>query len=106
MGAWQPACTRCSKRIVPGTGLQLAGRAVHVRCLARGAVLESIERQDEAVRARARARAAVARARELLERSAQQQRACPICAQPLAGRAGGLLFHGERLVHARCWTAP
>ena len=39
-----PTCVRCSKPVRPGTAAQYAGRAVHMRCLARDTAL-SVEEE-------------------------------------------------------------
>jgi hypothetical protein len=99
----RPICARCSKPILPATSTRIAGRLLHIRCLARETQLESIEEEDRARRAREGAVAVRRRAWDLVEESRRLQRAtCPACARPLAD-GGGLLFQSERLVHALCW---
>jgi hypothetical protein len=99
----RPICARCTKPILPGTSSRVAGRLFHIRCLARETQLESIEQEDRARRARERAADLTRRAWDLVEQGRRAQRArCPECDRPLAD-GGGLLFQGERLVHALCW---
>jgi hypothetical protein len=50
-----------------------------------------------------RARAAQARVAELIDIIRRQQTMCPTCGQPLA-TSRGVLFQGDKLVHAACWS--
>jgi hypothetical protein len=97
-------CTRCSKPITPGTASQVAGRAVHLRCLVREAELKSIAQQDRAGREVRRAQAAQARAAELIDKVRRWQTTCSACGQPLA-TSRGVLFQDDQLVHAACWRS-
>jgi hypothetical protein len=99
-----PVCLRCSKPVTPGTAAQIAGRAVHMRCLAWGTQLDAVEQQDRAGRDTRRAQAAIARAELLLDRAREYQTTCPVCGLRLAS-SRGVLFQGDHLVHAACWRA-
>jgi hypothetical protein len=102
MDAPDPTCPRCSKPIVPGTASQWAGHPIHMRCGARATHLQVLESRESA--AAARARVVEARSRPTaLAQVARLIRACSICSRPLA-TGGGLLFQGDMLVHAACWT--
>jgi hypothetical protein len=59
MDSPDPICLRCSKPVTPGTGAQLYGRPVHMRCLARDTQLDAIEQQDRASRETESAAAAI-----------------------------------------------
>jgi hypothetical protein len=100
-----PTCIRCSKPVTPGTAAQYAGRPVHMRCLARHTALASIEQQDRSAEARRRAAAATSRAAELVNTVRRSQTHCPVCREPF-GMSRGVLFQGDKLVHAACWRAP
>jgi hypothetical protein len=95
-------CVRCSKPITRVTAAQIAGRPVHMRCLARATQLDSIEQQDRAQLEVMRAKAAQARAAELIDKIRQLQTICPACGERL-GTSRGVLFQGDWLVHAACW---
>src|SRR5262245_10629131 len=97
-------CTRCSKPITPGTAAQIAGRPIHMRCLAREVQMEVIERRDAVRLERLRAQAAKARAEELFDKVRQAQTTCPVCGERLV-TSRGVLFQGDWLVHADCWRA-
>jgi hypothetical protein len=97
-----PVCLRCSKPVTPRTAAQIAGRAIHMRCLARETQLQSIEQQDRAQLEVMRAKAAQARAAELIDKIRQLQTICPACGERL-GTSRGVLFQGDWLVHAACW---
>jgi hypothetical protein len=84
-----PVCLRCSKPVTPGTAAQIAGRAVHMRCLAWGTQLDAVEQQDRAGRDTRRAQAAIARAELLLDRAREYQTTCPVC---------GLLVSGNPII--------
>jgi hypothetical protein len=90
-------CPRCSKSIRPGAGKRLpTGETVHVRCLARNSQTEA-----QAVRKDA---ADVAQPSRSLTNQATRLRACAVCGRRL-NTGGGLLFQGDRLVHALCWDS-
>jgi len=89
-------CPRCSRSIRPGAGKRLpTGETVHVRCLARNSQAEV-----QAVRKDA---ADVAQESRSLTDKAARLRGCAVCGRRL-NRGGGLLFQGDRLVHALCWN--
>src|SRR5262245_24207294 len=92
-------CTRCSKPILPGTASQMAGRPVHMRCLAREMTLETLEQRERVQLDRMRARAARERADELFEWVRRGQPLCSACELPL-NTSRGVLFQGDQLVHA------
>lgn len=97
-------CVRCSKPITPGTASQVAGRPVHMRCLARDTQLDAIAQQDRAAFQKLRAHAAMVRAEELMDAIRRSQTTCPACGECL-GTSRGVLFQGDQLVHAACWRA-
>ena len=97
-----PICPRCSKPILPGSSAQIAGRAVHMRCVARATQLNAIEQQDRARREAERASEAIIYARELVNTARRRTTRCPACGQPFTS-SGGVLFQGDELVHAACW---
>jgi hypothetical protein len=97
-------CVRCSKPITPGTASQLAGRAVHLRCLAQVTKLDAVEPQDGSGLELMRAHAAAVRAEEIMDMIRRFQTTCPVCGEPL-GTSRGVLFQGDQLVHAVCWRA-
>src|SRR5688572_13284117 len=98
-----PTCVRCSKPITRGTSSQIAGRPIHMRCLARATQLESIEQQDRASVERLRTQAAMVRAEELMD-AVRVSQTCAVCGERL-GTSRGVLFQGDSLVHAACWRA-
>lgn len=100
-----PTCARCSKPVTAGTASQYGGRAIHMRCLARDTQLAAIEQQDRAAEARHRATEAMARANELVNTVRRSQTHCPVCREPFA-MSRGVLFQGDKLVHAACWQPP
>jgi hypothetical protein len=104
MDAPDPICPRCSKPIVRGNASQFAGRPVHMRCLASQTRLAALEQQVRAREARLRALAVTERVRALIDGLRDRQTRCPVCQAPLAER-DGLLFQGDKLVHADCWRA-
>jgi hypothetical protein len=99
-----PACVRCSKPIAPGTGSQISGRPIHMRCMAGDTRLKAIEHQDRASREVARATAAIDEANTLVNPVRRKQTHCAACREPF-GMSRGLLFQGDRLVHGACWRA-
>jgi hypothetical protein len=76
-----------------------------MRCLARDTALASIEHQDRAAEVRRRSAAATSRAVELVNTVRRSQTHCPVCGEPF-GMSRGVLFQGDKLVHAACWRAP
>src|SRR5262249_39632884 len=89
-------CPRCSKSIRPGFGMRLTtGETIHVRCLARNSKKRPVGRQAEA-QAVGEERAQPSRS---LTDQAARLRACAVCGRSL-NTGGGLLFQGDRLVHA------
>jgi len=78
------------------------GRLIHRRCLARAAMLEATEAQDRARRLAARAQGLVDRAQQAV-REGRRLTTCAACGRPLSS-GGGLLFDGDDLVHAACWS--
>jgi hypothetical protein len=98
------ACVRCGKPIRPGTMSQIAGRPVHIYCLARDLQAQARDLQQASSQARVRSAATVETAAGLVAR-ARAVRDCPVCGRSLA-QGGGVLFQGDRLVHAVCWQAP
>jgi CheY-like chemotaxis protein len=97
----EPICPRCSKGITPGTASKLAGRPVHVRCLARATQLKSIELHDTARQVQDRARRLTDHAAALVAEARAFPRGCPICGNPLS-LGGSLLLQGNDVVHATC----
>ena len=97
-------CSRCSNPITPGTASQIAGRAVHLRCLAGKTLLESFEQQHQAGLERRCAQAAMARAETLVDTVRVVRPSCPVCGERLS-TSRGVLFQGDHLVHAACWRA-
>jgi hypothetical protein len=95
-------CGRCSKPITAGTAAQIAGRAVHMQCIAREAQLNGAAQQEGAQLERRRAEAARVRTEELINRVRQLQNTCAACGLRL-GTSRGVLFQGDHLVHAACW---
>jgi CheY-like chemotaxis protein len=75
-----------------------------MRCLAQATQFESIEQQDRAGLTRERARAAMRQAEDVVETVRRFQTTCLACGQ-LLSTARGVLFQGDRLVHAACWRA-
>jgi hypothetical protein len=94
-------CPRCAKPITPGNAAQIAGRAVHMRCLARDMQLEAVEKPD-GTREIERAAIALDQANGLVNRVRRKQTHCPACGEPFA-LSRSVLFQGDRLVHADCW---
>lgn len=99
MDASDLICLRCSKPVTPETAAPLAGRIIHMRCLAEETRLESIEQQDTARRLVECAKTAVRRAAEIVEAQLRRIR-CPACGEPFARRS--VSFQGDQLVHAAC----
>ena len=97
-------CVRCSKPIRRGTASQIAGPAVHMRCLVLDTQLQAMELHDRAELAVLAARAAQARALELIDKVRRYQTSCRTCGERLASSCG-VLFQGDDLVHAGCWRS-
>jgi hypothetical protein len=70
--------------------------------VARTTQLNAIEHQDRARRETERASEAIVYARELVNTARRRTTRCPACGQPFTS-GGGVLFQGDRLVHAACW---
>jgi hypothetical protein len=73
-----------SKPLRPGTVSQIAGRPVHVWCLARQLALRAIEQQDRASRETERATAAIQQTNELVNTVRRKTMHCPACGEPVA----------------------
>jgi hypothetical protein len=101
-GPPDPVCPRCSKAVLPGTATQLAGRPVHLRCVAWVTHLNAVEQQDRARRETERASDAILYARQLVNTVRRRTTRCPACGEPFA-LGGGVRFQGDQLVHAACW---
>src|SRR5262245_9519445 len=96
------ACPRCSRSIRPGTGRRLStGKTVHVRCLTRRSRNPPVRLQAES-QAVGGAAADVAQRSPSLTDPVTWVRTCAVCGKGL-NTGGGLLFQGDRLVHALCW---
>jgi hypothetical protein len=96
-----PVCSHCSKPISPGNAAAVAGAPVHVRCLARERLLESLENRARAGETRLQALALRERAEALIDGLRDRQSGCPVCRAPL-GRRRGLVVRDGRLVHREC----
>src|SRR5262249_47478459 len=97
------ACPRCSKSIRPGGGMRLTtGEAIHVRCLAWDSRKRPVGLQGEGQAVGEEAAAGAQRSP--LTDQAARLRACAVGRRSLK-TGGGLLFQGDRLVHALCWDA-
>lgn len=95
-------CAHCSKPIVGGNGVALPDdRRVHVRCLARHAMVRSVEVGAQSREVMERSEQLQARSQHLLEKLARRL-PCPLCGESLAS-PDAVLFEANRLVHARCW---
>ncbi len=105
MNAPDPFYSRCSKPILPGTATRVAGRSIHMRCVARNLRLEALQQQSRSQIERRHARAATQLASEILDRTSARAVTCPICGARLAA-GGSVVFQGDRLVHGGCWSPP
>ena len=79
------------------------GETVHVRCLAWDSRKRPGGLQDEGQAVGEAAADRTQQSRSLTDQAAWL-RACAVCGRSL-NTGGGLLFQGERLVHALCWDA-
>jgi len=96
------ACPRCSKSIRPGSGKLLpTGKTVHVRCPARDSQNRPVGFQAEFQAVGEAATDVAQRSRSLTDHT-PCVRLCAACGKSLSA-GGGLLFQGDRLVHALCW---
>jgi hypothetical protein len=98
-------CALCSKPVLPRTGLDVAGRLVHARCLARETRLQAMAERDRAGQGMARSRTLIERTREAIARAKGRTWHCAVCGRPLKDGTS-LLFQGSELVHASCWQGP
>ena len=97
-------CSDCSKPIRRSTGMSMRGdETLHPRCLARAVQHEAMALQAKAQGLREDATDRARHAHGLVA-EAVRLRTCPICDEPLSVGTG-LLYAGERLLHARCWPA-
>ena len=81
----------------------MTGETVHVRCLAWDSKKRPVGRQAEARAVGEEAADGAQQSRPLTDQAARL-RACAVCGRSL-NTGGGLLFQGDRLVHALCWDA-
>jgi hypothetical protein len=99
-------CPICSKPIRPDAAVAFRGEeAVHLRCRSlenQGRALEACETARERLD---RARTLADRAHELIEEARTLRTGpCPVCTGPLSARSA-VLYKGEVLVHAACWSS-
>jgi hypothetical protein len=95
-------CDACSKPVLsPGRFVLRDGQLLHLRCAARTNLLRALKARDVSQNLGERSQALRAQSRRI--RAVRSRLPCAACGTSLAS-ADAVIFQGDRLVHARCWS--